>query len=429
MLRAKAIGLERYLNVEGPNVKTWLAVVAAGSPTLQDPACSDRTAKRSIPRRSLQDCMEAIIGAGYVSGGISMALHVGAALGLTFGGRLPWDMRYAPPPQAQPEPELYSELQGALGYEFQHFELLREALTHPSFESGGKSYQRLEFLGDAVIDTVVMTYLFKKFPYANSGQLSSLRARAVCGPALAFVAVRVLKLHNILLADHAGLTAAVDKYIPTLEAISNRDIVLQSWAHDPPKVISDVLESVVAAVLIDSGYNFDKTACIVEAVMQCILEVLSLDLPPEPVSAFYLWAAKSGCKRIHLRKSCSRPEYKRNDTICVVVHDTVVVGPVTASSLPVARAFASENARMILQAADSDKALVRICDCGARPVCASDPGPSPDDAVDDTTEIGFATAAHIELEKFKNPQEDRASGEEPETENFETHDSFLETAS
>jgi len=152
-----------------------------------------------------------------------------------------------------------------------------------------------------VIDTVVMTYLFKKFPHANSGQLSSLRARAVCGPALAFIAVRVLRLHNFLLADHAGLTAAIDKYIPILEAISSRDIVLQSWAHDPPKAISDVLESVVAAVFIDSGYNFDKTACIVEAVMQCILEVLSLDLPPEPVSAFYLWAAKSGCKRIHLR--------------------------------------------------------------------------------------------------------------------------------
>jgi len=101
---------------------------------------------------------------------------------------------------------------------------------------------------------------------------------------------------------------------------------------------------------------------------------------------------------------------------------------VTASSLPVARAFASESARMILQAADSDKALVKICDCGAQQVCASDPEPPPDGAVDDTTEIGFAAAAHIELEKFRDPQEDRVSGEEPETENFETHDS-LETTS
>lgn len=153
----------------------------------------------------------------------------------------------------------------------------------------------------AVVDTVVMTYLLKKFPLANSGQLSSLRARAVCGPALAFVAVHVLKLHNFLLADHPGLTAAVERYIPILQATSSREIVMHSWAHDPPKVISDILESVIAAVLIDSGYNFEKTMSILEAAMLLILEVLSPDLPPEPVSAFYLWAAKSGCKRIHLK--------------------------------------------------------------------------------------------------------------------------------
>lgn len=148
MLRAKAIGLEHYLNVEGPNVKTWPTVVAVDSPTLQDPTRSDRIVKRSMARRSLQDCMEAIIGAGHLSGGISMALHVGTALGLNFGGPLPWAVRYAPPLNSKPAPALYLDLQDALGYQFHHAGLLREALTHPSFWSGGKSYQRLEFLGD-----------------------------------------------------------------------------------------------------------------------------------------------------------------------------------------------------------------------------------------------------------------------------------------
>jgi endoribonuclease Dicer len=114
------------------------------------------------------------------------------------------------------------------------------------------------------------------------------------------------------------------------------------------------------------------------------------------------------------RKSCSRPEYKRNDTICVVVHDITVVGPVTASSLPVARAFASEHARMILQATDSEKSLAGLCDCKEQQVHASDPEPARHDDVDDTTETGFAAAAHIEVEKFRNPQEDRMSGEDPE---------------
>ena len=159
MLRAKVIGLEHYLNVEGPNVKTWPTVVATNSPTFLDAACSDRTVKRHIARRSLQDCMEAVIGAGYLTGCISMTLHVGTALGLNFGGPLPWQLRYAPPPDAKPARALYAELQDALGYEFQHVSLLQEALTHPSFCSGGKSYQRLEFLGDGTTLVIVMAWL------------------------------------------------------------------------------------------------------------------------------------------------------------------------------------------------------------------------------------------------------------------------------
>jgi endoribonuclease Dicer len=292
-----------------------------------------------------------------------------------------------------------------------------------------------------------MTYLFKRFSHANSGHLSSLRARAVCGPVLAFVAVRVLQLHEFLWADNSELTAAVEKYIPILQATSSHDIVLQSWAHDPPKIISDVFESLVAAILIDSGYNIDKTACIVEAVMQCVLEILSPDLPPEPVSAFFLWAAKSGCKRILLRyvlgvrppwfgfshelssKSSSRPESKQNDTVCVIVHDTVVVGPVTASSLPVARAFASERARIILQAPDSDKSLIRLCDCKEQEVyAAAKAEPTLNGTVDDATEVGFAAAAQTELEKFRDPQEDEGLDEDIEGEKPGTQDDLERTA-
>jgi len=322
----------------------------------------------------------------------------------------------------------YSELQDILGYEFQHEELLQEALTHPSFWCGRKSYQRLEFLGDAVIDLVVMNYLFKKYPHANSGQLSSLRSRVVCGPVLAFVAVHVLHLHEFLLAGNLELIAAVDKYIPILQEISSRDIVLQSWAHDPPKVISDIFESLVAAILIDSGYNFDKTVCIVETAMECVLEILSPDLPPEPVSALFLWVAKSGCTRIHFSKSCSREEYRQNDTVCIVVHDITVVGPVTGSSISVARAFASERARMILSSAESDKALVKLCNCNEKAVCAPQMELAHDDPVDDTTEIGFATAAATELEKYRIPQEDQVLGEKLETEDDSQTGNELETA-
>lgn len=100
------------------------------------------------------------------------------------------------------------------------------------------------------------------------------------------------------------------------------------------------------------------------------------------------------------------------------MHDTTIVGPVTASCLPVARAFASEHARTILQDDNSEKALVRICDCMEQEVHDIKIEPARHDDVDDTTEIGFAVAAHLEVEKFKNPQEDRGSGEDVEAENL-----------
>jgi endoribonuclease Dicer len=84
----------------------------------------------------------------------------------------------------------------------------------------------------------------------------------------------------------------------------------------------------------------------------------------------------------------------------------------------VARAFASEHARMILQAGDSDKALEKLCDCKDLELCALNTAPSHHDMVDDTTEIGFAAAAHMELERFRSPQEVQASGEDLEGEIF-----------
>jgi hypothetical protein len=73
---------------------------------------------------------------------------------------------------------------------------------------------------------------------------------------------------------------------------------------------------------------------------------------------------------------------------------------------------------MILQDDSSEKALTRICDCMKQEVHASETEPVRPDDVDETTETGFATAAHLEVEKFKDPLEDRVSGEDTEAENL-----------
>ena len=146
LARAKEVGLEQYLTSEPQTMRVWRYSLSGNLDPL-DPK-PHRYVERRIPKRSLQDCMEASLGAGFATAGISMAIRVGNALGLGFGGTLPWYARYNRLP-ASPVPVMFNEVQEILGYEFRCGHLLIEAVTHPSFRSPtNSSYQRLEFMGD-----------------------------------------------------------------------------------------------------------------------------------------------------------------------------------------------------------------------------------------------------------------------------------------
>ena len=84
-------------------------------------------------------------------------------------------------------------LEERIGYRFQNIALLKQALTHSSFTNEQrinkqKHYERLEFLGDAVLEMVSSESLFKTHPQMPEGELTKLRASMVCEPSLAFCA-------------------------------------------------------------------------------------------------------------------------------------------------------------------------------------------------------------------------------------------------
>ncbi|KAI6138924.1 hypothetical protein BKA82DRAFT_3009633 [Pisolithus tinctorius] len=414
LARATEIGLERFLTSEGHNVHIWRYTIPEGEDVLTQMLNSCHAVQRSFARRSLQDCMEATLGAAFSTGGIEMALRAGDALGVSIGNAIPWGLRFSRPPESSPVPPLFSELQVVMGYEFHRGELLVEAVTHPSFAtSSGASYQRMEFLGDAVIDLVVMRHLFQKFPEATSGQLSAARSRAVCGPTLASIAVKRLGLHKHLLINNAELSTAINRHVPLLETLMPEDVIVKGWKYDPPKALSDVLESLIGAVLIDSAYNFERTAAVVEVVMSDILDVLTTNLPRDPVSELMVWAATAGCKRIAFQKSQSNMELRRNDSISVVVHDVAVVGPVTATNLSLSKGLAAERARNLLSDPNFEMNLARLCDCvkaiPERPSQAEDPMESAVEetppSLSDETEEGFATLAKRKLDENYAPSE------------------------
>ena len=116
-----------------------------------------------------------------------------------------------------------------MGYTFRHESLLRQALTHPSM--GKNDNQRLEFLGDAVLQLVVSDMLYASHPSDQEGLLTHQRALLVCEAALSQVA-RNLGIGQALIMDHG-------------EEITG--------GREKPSVLCDAMEAVLAAVYLDGG--------------------------------------------------------------------------------------------------------------------------------------------------------------------------------
>ena len=147
---ALAFGLEGFLTIENYSKSLWRYTLSKHPDGwISTP---ERCVRRKMPRRGLQDSMEAILGASFLSGGILTALKAGRALGLSLWGAEMCHMRSVLPtdPELSKSSPYFVKLEATLGYEFFESQILLEAVTHPSFsgDSSGKSYQRLEFLGD-----------------------------------------------------------------------------------------------------------------------------------------------------------------------------------------------------------------------------------------------------------------------------------------
>lgn len=122
-----------------------------------------------------------------------------------------------------------------LGYTFKDPQLLKTALTHPSL-GGDKHiphYQRLEFLGDAVLELAVSRYLFTHYPNVQEGKLTFARARLVREETL-FAASKKFSLSEFI------------RLSPGEEHTGGRE---------KPSIVSDVMEAVFAAVYLDGGYD------------------------------------------------------------------------------------------------------------------------------------------------------------------------------
>ena len=129
----------------------------------------------------------------------------------------------------------YSQLEQCLGYQFTNKNLIIEALTHKSFKKAYNN-ERLEFLGDAVLNLIVGEFLFNKFPQSNEGDLSKIRASLV---------------------NEKGFTKLAN-------AINLGDFIFLSDAEErnegrkKASILSDAFEAIMGAVYIEAGLEILK---------------------------------------------------------------------------------------------------------------------------------------------------------------------------
>jgi ribonuclease-3 len=127
-----------------------------------------------------------------------------------------------------------ARLQQQLGYSFANVGLLEQALTHRSF--GEPNNERLEFLGDSLLNAVTAIALFAAFPQLREGELSRLRASLVRQEGLHRVAV------ELGLGEHLRLGEGE----------------LRSGGHRRPSILADALEAVFGCVYLDGGFDAAK---------------------------------------------------------------------------------------------------------------------------------------------------------------------------
>ena len=235
--------------------------------------------------KSIADVCEALIGAAYMTGRESndfdMAVQAVTVVVNHKNHRMKsWSEYYA----AYEKPNwqtanasasqlaLAKKIKEKMGYDFKYPRLLRCAFRHPSYPRHYESlpsYQRLEFLGDALLDMTIVDYLYQKYPTKDPQWLTEHKMAIVSNQFLGCLAVS-LGFHKHMLSFSSTLQKQVMEYVTVIveakeQAEEEAQRTKEGFAWDywvnvnhPPKCLADLVEAYVGAVFIDSQYDYGQ---------------------------------------------------------------------------------------------------------------------------------------------------------------------------
>lgn len=286
---AKRLKFYRYVTSQAFNRRYWRP------PHFSSPADNAETIdglkRHKLSDKTLADIVEASLGAAYLSSGLEGGLHTAIKMQIPFDEIQTWsdfnptfeESRRKVPPRAETT-ALRSlnipKLEEVVGRKFNKPLLLVEALTHASLpNSTAPCYQRLEFLGDAILDFLVIRYLFSKYPDGDPGLITDLKDSCVNNHILGIICLEV-GLDKHIIHYSGKLVNAVKFFHDEVQEVKEAgNAIGEYWVDfNVPKVLSDVVESMLGATFVDAGFRLE--AC-EELFAKWFLPILDNHVTPE----------------------------------------------------------------------------------------------------------------------------------------------------
>lgn len=238
----------------------------------------------ALADKTIADVSEALIGAALLSKGFDEAVH--AVRLLVDSEEHPMDC-FADYFQAYTKPkyqvgratasqiDMATQIEAKHPYHFEYPRLVRSAFVHPSYPwtyEHVPNYQRLEFLGDSLLDMVCIRYLFDNHPTRDPQWLTEHKMAMVANQFLGALCVH-LGFHRHLLHFNSKIQHAIGAYVDEVtlaresvekDAVEAGKDVSQcspdywSYTKQPPKCLPDIVEAYIGAIFVDSSYNYSE---------------------------------------------------------------------------------------------------------------------------------------------------------------------------
>ncbi|XP_025190355.1 endoribonuclease Dicer-like [Melanaphis sacchari] len=258
---------------------------------------------QSVSDKMVADCVESLIGTYVNKLGVEVGFKVLHGLGI-----IPKQFidAFNPKPIENIYKDLnfanilpgYELLEERIGYSFKNKHLLAQALTHPTYHFGSiDCYQRLEFLGDALLDFLITTYIIEHCHQKTPGEITDIRSSLVNNLTFSSLSIRI-GLHRFILAKSPDMSEAIDRFYKHQQKNNHKighdvlylieeDDCYAAESIDVPKALGDLFEALIGAIYLDCNRDLNFVWTICYRFLENEIKEFCTNIPKNPIRILF----------------------------------------------------------------------------------------------------------------------------------------------